>query len=129
MYALVRDVNSYAEFLPGCRRARVLSEDGPVVEASLDLEKGSVSKSFTTRNTHRENERIDIELVGGPFRDLSGGWQFDALGDEGCRVSLALDFEFESKMVDLVFGRFFEDTCNSLVDAFTERAAKVYGER
>jgi ribosome-associated toxin RatA of RatAB toxin-antitoxin module len=129
MYALVGDVEAYAEFLPWCSRSEVLSDDGSVVEATLELEKGAVSKSFTTRNTHRENERIDIALVGGPFRSLSGGWQFDALGEEGCRVSLALDFEFESKVVDVLFGSFFEDTCNALVDAFTERAAEVYGER
>jgi ribosome-associated toxin RatA of RatAB toxin-antitoxin module len=129
MYALVGDVDSYAEFLPWCRRSEVVSQEGDVVEASLELEKGALSKSFTTRNTHCENERIDIALVGGPFRALSGGWQFDALGDDGCRVSLALDFEFESKMVDMLFGSFFEDTCNALVDAFTERAADVYGER
>ena len=129
MYALVGDVASYADFLPWCRRSEVLREEGDIVEASLTLEKGSVSKAFTTRNTHRENERIDIALVGGPFRSLSGGWQFDALGEEGCRVSLMLDFEFESKMLDMLFGGFFEDTCNALVDAFTERAADVYGER
>ena len=129
MYTLVSDVDAYSDFLPWCRRSEVLSQEGDVLEASLELEKGTVSKTFTTRNTHTENERIDIALVGGPFRALSGGWQFDALGEEGSRVSLALDFEFESKMVDVLFGSFFEETCNALVDAFTERAAKVYGER
>lgn len=129
MYALVGDVDAYAEFLPWCSRSDVLCREGDVVEASLDLEKGSVSKSFTTRNTHQANEAIDIELVGGPFRQLSGGWKFDALGEEGCRVTLALDFEFESRMVDMLFGSFFEETCNALIDAFTDRAADIYGER
>ena len=70
-----------------------------------------------------------VGQCGGPFRHLEGGWRFEPLGDEGCKVSLELDFEFESRMVDMLFGSFFEDTCNSLVDAFTARAADIYGER
>jgi ribosome-associated toxin RatA of RatAB toxin-antitoxin module len=129
MYQLVGDVDAYSEFLPWCNRSEILQRDGDTVEASLELHKGSVSKSFTTRNTHHPDEAIDLSLVGGPFRHLEGGWRFEPLGDEGCKVSLELDFEFESRMVDMLFGSFFEDTCNSLVDAFTTRAADIYGER
>jgi len=42
---------------------------------------------------------------------------------------LELEFEFESMFVDLMFGAFFEETCNSLVDAFTKRARNVFGAR
>ena len=129
MFQLVDDVESYAEFLPWCNRSEVLSRTDDTVEATLELHKGAVSKSFTTRNTLKADEAIDIELLGGPFRHLSGGWTFLPLGEEGSKVSLQLDFEFESRMVDMLFGAFFEDTCNSLVDAFTRRAADVYGDR
>jgi len=129
MYQLVSDVGAYSEFLPWCNRSEVLSRDGDTVEASLELHKGSISKTFTTRNRQRQDEAIDINLVGGPFRHLAGGWRFEPLGDEGCKVSLELEFEFESRVVDLLFGSFFEDTCNSLVDAFTGRAADIYGDR
>jgi ribosome-associated toxin RatA of RatAB toxin-antitoxin module len=129
MYQLVGDVGAYSEFLPWCNRSEILSRDGDTVEASLELHKGSVSKSFTTRNTHHLDQAIDLSLIGGPFRHLEGGWRFEPLGEEGCKVSLELDFEFESRMVDMLFGSFFEDTCNSLVDAFTTRAADVFGER
>jgi ribosome-associated toxin RatA of RatAB toxin-antitoxin module len=41
-------------------------------------------------------------------------------------VGLDLEFEFESRATDVIFGRFFENTCNALVDSFTQRAAKIY---
>lgn len=129
MYRLVDDVEAYPEFLPWCSSARVLSESGDTVEASLELHKGQLRKSFTTRNHRLEFSSIDIALVGGPFRHLDGGWRFEDLGGEGCKVTLSLDFEFDSMFADLAFGRFFEDTCNSLVDAFTRRAVTLYGER
>jgi len=129
MFRLVDDVATYAEFLPWCSRSEVLKRTDEIVEATLELNKGSVTKTFTTRNSRHPDEAIKIELLGGPFRHLDGGWQFQALGDEGCKVTLTLDFEFENRMVDMMFGAFFEETCNSLVDAFITRARDVYGDR
>ena len=129
MFRLVDDVDAYAEFLPWCSRSQVLSRTDTVVEATLELRQGALRKAFTTRNTLDPGRAINIELVGGPFRELRGGWHFKALDEAGCKVTLALQFEFASRILDSVFGAFFEDTCNSLVDAFTRRAADVYGDR
>ena len=126
MYALVKDVEAYPSFLPWCNDAEVHIRERDFIEASLELHRGKISKRFRTRNVLREDEFLGIELVGGPFRQLSGGWNFAQLGDAGCKVSLDLEFEFESRATDLIFGRFFEQTCNALVDSFTQQAAKIY---
>lgn len=127
MFVLVDDVMAYPEFLPWCNSAEVLSRSGDYLDATLELQKGTLSKKFTTRNKRCEFESIDLELVEGPFKHLSGGWRFKDLGDDGCKVSLEMDFEFKSRVVDLMFGAFFEETCNALIDAFSKRAAEVYG--
>lgn len=129
MFLLVDDIEQYPDFLPWCNDATVLSRVGEVVEATLELHRGSLSKHFTTRNTLNPHSSIDIALVGGPFRHLEGGWQFLDLDATGCKVSLDMEFEFESMLVDMMFGGFFEQTCNSLVDAFNRRAVSVFGKR
>jgi ribosome-associated toxin RatA of RatAB toxin-antitoxin module len=129
MFVLVDDVEVYPSFLPWCNSAVVHKRSAETVEATLDLHKGAVSNKFTTCNTRSEFDSIGITLVGGPFRHLAGGWTFKDLGDEGSKVSLELEFEFESRLVDMMFGAFFEDTCNSLVDSFTRRAETVFGVR
>ena len=126
MYALVKDVEAYPSFLPWCNDAEVHVRERDFIEASLELHRGKISKRFRTRNVLREAEFLGIELVGGPFRQLSGGWHFVQLGEAGCKVSLDLEFEFESRATDVIFGRFFEHTCNALVDSFTQQAAKIY---
>lgn len=129
MFGLVDDIESYPKFLPWCNEATVESRSGDTVVATLELHKGPISKHFTTRNTRREFEAIDMALVGGPFRHLDGGWRFQEFEGQGCRVSLELDFEFESRLVDVTFGRFFKDAGDSLVDAFTARAREIFGPR
>lgn len=127
MFTLVDDVTAYPEFLPWCTSAEVRNQSDGIVEATLGLQKGAIKKTFTTRNNRREFEAIDLALVGGPFRHLSGGWRFTDLGEDGSKVSLDLEFEFESRLMDIMFGSFFEETCNKLVDAFSKRAAVVFG--
>ena len=126
---LVDDVEAYPEFLPWCNQAEIHNRTEDSVEATLELHKGAVSNKFTTRNSRTEFEAIGLALIGGPFRHLAGGWKFKELGDDGCKVMLELEFEFESRLVDMMFGSFFEEICNSLVDAFTKRAEVVFGSR
>lgn len=127
MFELVDNVEAYPEFLPWCNDASEQSRNEKTVVATLELHKGGVSKHFTTRNTLKPFEAIDLALVDGPFRHLDGGWRFRDITDDGCEVSLELEFEFDSRIVDVMFGRFFEDILSALVDAFTRRAAAVYG--
>ena len=129
MFDLVADVESYKDFLPWCSDVEVHSAENDVVEATLEFRRGALKKRFRTRNAMVPNESMDLSLVGGPFRDLSGGWRFTQLGDDGSKVALDLEFEFDSRALDMMVGPFFEDICNSLVDAFTERAHDIYGAR
>jgi len=129
MYVLVKDVEAYPSFLPWCDSAEVHIAQPDFIEATLELHRRGISKRFRTRNALQENVSLGIELVGGPFRHLSGGWQFRQLGDSGSKVELELEFEFENRATDIIFGRFFESTCNSLVDSFTRRAAQMYEGR
>jgi ribosome-associated toxin RatA of RatAB toxin-antitoxin module len=126
MYALVEDIAAYPDFLPWCAGATVHSSDARFIDASLELQRGAIKKSFRTLNTLDPGIAMGIELVGGPFRHLSGGWRFEQLGDEGSKVSLDLEFQFESRITDAVFGRYFEETCNSLIDSFIQRAGTMY---
>ena len=126
MYDLVEDVEAYPSFLPWCNDAEVHIRGEDFIEASLELHRGRISKRFRTRNVLKPGESLGIALVGGPFRHMSGGWTFAQLGESGCKVELNLQFEFASRTTDVIFGRFFENTCNSLVDSFTRRAAKIY---
>ena len=127
MFSLVDDIESYPEFLPWCSSTEIHLRQDDVVEATLELRRGELSKHFRTRNTATNRHSIEMRLVDGPFRCLTGQWLFTQLGEAGSKVALDLEFEFSSPLVDLMFGAYFEDTCNSLVSAFTQRADVVFG--
>ncbi|MDV7105253.1 SRPBCC family protein [Vibrio sp. TH_r3] len=126
MYDLVNDVSRYPEFLPGCSGSKVLEQTQDAMKASVDVSKAGISKSFTTINNLTENAVILMELVDGPFKSLKGGWYFTTLDESACKIELKLDFEFSSKMVEIAFGRIFNELTNNMVNAFTQRAKQVY---
>lgn len=127
MYALVEDVVAYPEFLPWCVGSTLHFKESGILEASLELRRSGIKKSFRTRNTLEPGSAMGITLVGGPFRHLAGRWLFEQLGTDGSKVSLDMEFEFESRVTDTLFGHYFEETCNSLIDSFTKRAHEMYG--
>lgn len=127
MYRLVNDVNAYPEFLPNCTGSRIIESSDSQMTALVEVAKAGLSKTFTTRNSLSQSKQIQMQLVDGPFRRLSGGWQFTSLGDSACKVELSLDFEFSNVLVEIVFGRVFKELANSMVHAFTQRAKEIYG--
>jgi ribosome-associated toxin RatA of RatAB toxin-antitoxin module len=127
MYKLVDDIPTYPEFLPWCSDSKEINRREDEVEASLDIAHSGVHKSFTTRNRLEKNKSIEMQLVEGPFKYLNGVWRFEPLGDAGSKVGLDLEFEFSNKLLGMTFGPLFSKIASSLVDAFIQRAQKVYG--
>ena len=50
MYALLLDVESYPEFVPGCTRARIESRSEQEQVATLAVRRGPLRAEFSTRN-------------------------------------------------------------------------------
>ena len=129
MYRLVLDVGSYPHFLPWCAAALAREESHEVQIATIDIARGPLKQSFTTRNRLLPDQSIDMDLVEGPFRMLKGRWHFDHLESHGCKVSLYMEFEFGGRLVQGAIGPLFSKIAGQMVHAFCIRAEKVYGRR
>ena len=126
MYHLVHDVPAYPGFLSWCTTTFVHEQTDEKQTASLTVSVAGVVQKFTTINTLNAHERIDMKLLEGPFKDLQGAWSFVQLGEDGCKVSLHLDFEMRRGPVSKVFGKGFGKIADRLLDDFCKRADEVY---
>ena len=126
MYELVKDVERYPEFLPWCGGAQILERFDDGVVGSVTIDKGRLHKSFTTRNYFTPDKEISLQLVDGPFSELKGAWTFEAIGEEGSRVSLYLEFDFSSTLASMTIGPVFNMIADRLLDAFVEEAGRLY---
>ena len=126
MFDVISDVERYPEFVPYCVAAAATA-DGEAVIASLDLAAKGFSEQFTTRNFAVPNERLDMQLVAGPFSTFAGVWQLQPIGSAGCQVDLSVDFEFRGglKLLSRVVGRSVGLAADRIVDAFCQRAERA----
>lgn len=126
MFQLVTDISSYPEFLPWCSKAQIISSDENQTTAKLHIAFKGVKQSFTTCNTNNRPDRIDMQLVDGPFSHMGGEWNFLELADTACKIELKLEFTFASKWLEKIVGPVFGMIGNSMVDSFHKRAKTLY---
>jgi len=126
MYQLVNQVDDYPKFLNWCSDASILKQTSDQIIASVEINKSGFNQSFTTINTLTHNQRIDMKLKEGMFKQLNGAWVFTKLNDQACKIELSLNFSFSSKILDLAISPIFTSIANSQLEAFVARAKVVY---
>ena len=126
MYRLVEGVPSYPQFLSWCTAATVHEQSSEMQKASLTVVVAGIRQRFTTMNTLSHGQRVEMNLLEGPFRNLQGEWRFVQLGVDGCKISLELDFEMSGGLLAKAFGKGFGKIADRLVDDFCKRAEQVY---
>lgn len=126
MYRLVDDIESYPLFLPWCERAEVSRRGGggdeQIVRATLHLRRGGLRASFSTENRHRPSTAIDLRLVGGALKSLSGKWRFSPVDSARSRIDFDLQCEFRSSILGGAFRALFHRAMTRLTAAFVARA-------
>lgn len=124
MFDLVNDVGGYPARFRWCEASEVIEVSDAHMLARLALRMGGLRTSFTTRNTLQRPERIELALVDGPFRKLSGAWTFQPLDATACRVGLLLDFEVAGKLMGSALAMGFQGLADRLVDEFCREAQR-----
>lgn len=127
LFDLVAAVDKYPLFLPWCLACRVTKRDGHVFYADLIIGYKMVREQFTSKVTALRPDHIHVEYLSGPMKYLSNHWRFLPEADGGCTIDFYVDFEFRNKMFQNLMGVFFDKAVSKMVEAFEERAKKLYG--
>ncbi len=127
IFALVEDIEAYPRFLPWCVAARVEERAAAGTRATLTVGVPGLRQSFTTLNRSRPGEAIDLSLVQGPFRRFAAAWRFTPLSERASRIEFSLEYDFSSRALAKLLEPLFARIADTMVDAFTQRAARVYG--
>ena len=127
MFELVNNIDDYSQFLNWCDSSSILNQSDDQITASVEINKGGIKQTFSTLNTLTPYESISMELVDGPFDELSGEWRFEPLGDNAAKIHLNLQFKFKSILIDMALSPVFKNIANSQLDSFVARAKYIYG--
>ena len=127
LYEVVSDVERYPEFLPWCSGARLLAEGDGKKEYQLTIKFHAFRISYKSEVRLQPN-MIHVVSDKYPFRYLEGIWLILA-HNECTDVDFSLNFSIASRLLDKAIGPVFQMAMRNIIDAFEDRAHKLYARR
>ena len=128
IFQLIDDVEHYPDFLPWCAGSKVIKRTKKITEATIEINFKGVKQSFTTRNLKKPFEIMEINLVDGPFKKLTGSWKFTNIDKKSCKIELSLMYEFNNLILEKLIGPIFNIIANTFIDEFIKEADKRFNE-
>jgi coenzyme Q-binding protein COQ10 len=126
LFSVVADVKDYPSFVPWCTGARIHREDLQQLVAELEIGFGPFRESFTSQVALDRPRQVLVRAIeGGPLEHLTNAWTFTSKGD-GTLVSLVVDFQFKSHLLDHVANSMFHEAATRMMGAFESRAHLVH---
>lgn len=126
LFDLVADVARYPEFLPWCKAARILEQDGTRMTADLIIGYKIFSEKFRSEVFLERPRKIEVNYLSGPLSHLSNKWEFAPKGKANCEISFEVGFDFHSSLLGAAMEMFFDKALVKMVAAFESRAKQLY---
>jgi coenzyme Q-binding protein COQ10 len=133
MFDLVADVERYPQFVPLCSALKVRSRneqpDGTtIIVADMTVAYKLIRETFRSRVTlDRNNLKILVEYLDGPFSKMENRWEFQPVQERLCNVRFYISYEFRSRALGMLMGAMFDTAFRRFAAAFEQRADQIYG--
>lgn len=130
MFELVADVGRYQEFAPWCIASRVTRKESEnVFYADLVAGYKMFRERFSSKVVLDRPNRIHIEYLKGPLKNLRNNWEFIRQPDGSCLIDFSVEFEFGNIALQTLANVFFNEVVKRMVGAFEARAEQLYGRK
>jgi coenzyme Q-binding protein COQ10 len=124
LFELVADVESYPEFLPFWREARIVRRDQDVYYTVQSIGFGPVSDRFYTK-TRLESPRhivVTPHQAEWLFDQFLIEWQFEKLAATSSKVDLTFNVEPRSRLLHRLVDKLTREAARGMLPAFERRA-------
>ncbi|WP_404339253.1 type II toxin-antitoxin system RatA family toxin [Sphingomonas sp. MMS12-HWE2-04] len=128
MFDLVADVARYPEFLPWVSAIRVRTNSETEMVADMIVGFKGLRETFTSKVAKERPDHVRVDYIDGPLKHLNNDWKFRSDGKGGCLVDFCVDFAFKNRVFEMLAGQVFDRALRKMINAFEERAARLYGD-
>jgi coenzyme Q-binding protein COQ10 len=127
VFDLVADVEQYPKFLPWFISARVFRRREQTIWVDLTMGTRLFHKRFTTVAKLARPHRIYIDSRDLMFDRFEQNWTFEPAAAGGTDVEYRVDFEFRSRLLQILIESSLAERTIEMVDAYKRRAQELYG--
>ena len=126
LFALVSDIESYPQFVPGCVKTRILAKGDNHWRVDNVFRFGPIRSRFITLADFHPPGRVEIASSDGPWTSFLLVWGFEPAG-AGCLVSCRYAVNFRSRLLATLASFGLAKAERQVAAAFEKRAWALYG--
>ena len=126
LFDLAADVERYPDFVPWWVAARVRKREGNVYYTDQVIRFAIVRKRFESKTILQRPERIDVTSTDGSVRNLHLTWLFYPQPENGCQVSLSIELDLRSQLLQDLFAQAMIRAVGPIMSAFEAQAHRLY---
>ena len=126
LFDLVADVERYPEFLPWVIASHIRCRHDQTILVDMTIAAGPLRKRFSTTGVLHRPHRIDISGADALFERFEQHWIFEPAAEGGTNVEYHVDFQFRSRVLQMLMGAAFTDRAAATLAAFERRAQRLY---
>lgn len=118
---VVSNFSKYADFVPGCTRASLISRNSPIEIGQLEFNILGKKYFIESRNEILENS-INIEQIKGPFDSFNGKWTVKRIDKNFCEVCFHAQFELPFLLNAITPQSLVEAFSSNIIESFIKEA-------
>ena len=121
-FEVVTDFNDYANFIPGCTGATLISREMPIEIGRLEF--NLLGKDYYIESENIIDDRsITIRQIKGPFEKFEGKWSVESIDDSSCKVDFNASYELPFLLNAITSEQLVNNFSKNIIDSFIKRVS------
>tara|TARA_E500000178_G_scaffold267257_1_gene264705 strand:- start:1625 stop:2044 length:420 start_codon:yes stop_codon:yes gene_type:complete len=117
---VVTDFNDYANFIPGCTGARLLSREFPKEIGRLEF--NLLGKDYYIESENIiDDYSITIKQLKGPFEKFEGKWTVKGVDNDACQINFNATYKLPFLLNAISPEKLVNNFSENIIDSFIRR--------
>ena len=118
---VVSNFDKYAEFVPGCTGASLISRNPPIEIGRLEFQILG-KKYFIESRNEISKDSINIEQLKGPFDSFNAKWSVNKIDKDFCEIKFSAEFELPFLLNAITPQPIVESFSDNVIESFIKKA-------
>ena len=121
-FEVVTDFNDYANFIPGCTAATLISRELPTEIGRLEF--NLLGKDYYIESENFiDDSSITIKQINGPFEKFEGKWSVKDIDENSCQIDFNATYELPFLLNAITPEQLVESFSKNIIDSFIKRVS------
>ena len=117
---VVSNFDKYAEFVPGCTKASLISRNPPIEIGRLEFQILSKQYFIESRNEIFKDS-INIKQLKGPFNSFKAIWLVNKIDKDFCEICFSAEFELPFLLNAITPQPLIESFSDNIIESFINK--------